>query len=156
VPALGGEGLERRIASFGFHPRWSPDSSQILFQTNYYSEFTRFDVVSLDGSQPHEVLTKFLAQHQLFTRSAAWHPDGKRISLWHGVGARSHLLDSTNCGGEGVRSEIDPQIVIQLSEVSVGLNDETWRDIKFSWTPSGRPSISSARFEGQKSLEDDG
>ena len=32
VPALGGAGMERKIASFGFYPRWSPDSSQILFQ----------------------------------------------------------------------------------------------------------------------------
>ena len=35
IPALGGEGLERKIASFGYYPRWSPDSSQILFQTYF-------------------------------------------------------------------------------------------------------------------------
>ncbi len=35
VPALGGEGLERKIASFGYYPRWSPDSSQILFRTHF-------------------------------------------------------------------------------------------------------------------------
>jgi DNA-binding winged helix-turn-helix (wHTH) protein len=35
VPALGGEGLERKIVSFGYYPRWSPDSSQILFQTHF-------------------------------------------------------------------------------------------------------------------------
>jgi WD40 repeat protein len=35
IPALGGAGLERRIASFGYYPRWSPDGSQILFQTYF-------------------------------------------------------------------------------------------------------------------------
>ena len=33
IPALGGTGLERRISSFGYLPRWSPDGSQILLQT---------------------------------------------------------------------------------------------------------------------------
>jgi DNA-binding winged helix-turn-helix (wHTH) protein len=32
VPALGGAGLERKISSFGYYPRWSPDNSQIMFR----------------------------------------------------------------------------------------------------------------------------
>src|SRR6201993_2155660 len=32
APALGGAGLERKIAPFGYYPHWSPDSQQILFQ----------------------------------------------------------------------------------------------------------------------------
>ena len=52
VPALGGEGLERRIAPFGYHPRWSPDSSQILFQTTRTFGLNRIYVVDLDGSAP--------------------------------------------------------------------------------------------------------
>ena len=35
TPALGGTGLERKIASFGYYPHWSPDSSLILFQPAY-------------------------------------------------------------------------------------------------------------------------
>ena len=34
MPALGGAGLKRKIASFGYFPRWSPDSSRLLFQIN--------------------------------------------------------------------------------------------------------------------------
>lgn len=33
VPALGGAGQERMIAPFGYYPRWSPDSSQVLFRS---------------------------------------------------------------------------------------------------------------------------
>src|SRR4029077_7688909 len=32
MPALGGAGLERKISSFGYYPRWSPDNSQIMFR----------------------------------------------------------------------------------------------------------------------------
>jgi hypothetical protein len=58
VPALGGAGLERKIASFGYYPQWSPNSLQVLFQTQLtalgYSN--RFYVAQLDGSVPREVL----------------------------------------------------------------------------------------------------
>src|SRR5205085_11442457 len=70
VPALGGEGLERRVATFGYHPRWSPDGSQILFRTTQFLGMNRFFVVTLDGSQPHEVLTEFLAKHKPSIMSA--------------------------------------------------------------------------------------
>jgi len=56
VPALGGDGLEKRIASFGYYPRWSPDSSQILFQTTQLAVTNRFYIANLSGSPPHEVL----------------------------------------------------------------------------------------------------
>src|SRR5205085_7963087 len=84
VPTLGGAGLERKIAAFGFHPRWSPDSSQILFDAQFtplYSRY-RFYVVQLDGSPPREVLAEFLAQYKSTPNSLVWHPDGKRVSIW--------------------------------------------------------------------------
>jgi dipeptidyl aminopeptidase/acylaminoacyl peptidase len=40
VPALGGEGLSKRIAAFGYFPHWSPDGSQILFQTTQFIPWT--------------------------------------------------------------------------------------------------------------------
>ena len=51
IPALGGAGLERRIAAFGYYPRWSPDSSQTLFQTTQF-DMGGFYEVGLDGSPP--------------------------------------------------------------------------------------------------------
>ena len=96
IPALGGAGLQRKIASTGYYPRWSPDGSQILFQTNQTVDYNRFNVVSLDGSQPHEVLTEFFAKHQLSTKSAAWHPDGKRITIWAWGRGLLHLLDRSH------------------------------------------------------------
>ena len=108
VPALGGEGLQRKIATFGFYPRWSPDSSQILFQTHFpgsTSLINKFYVIRLDGTPPREVLADFIAEHKLSSISAVWHPDGKRISIWvvDSVGAvlgarsKSQILDRTDC-----------------------------------------------------------
>ncbi len=128
VPALGGAGLERKISSFGYFPRWSPDSSQILFQTHFapIDIVNKFYVAHLDGGPPSEVLAEFLAQHKLWPAAAVWHPDGKRVSVWvtsmtapshsasdgahPGSGRcrfqgsrqsrwRSPLQSTTNCGG---------------------------------------------------------
>jgi Tol biopolymer transport system component len=84
VPALGGAGLERKISSFGYFPRWSPDSSQIMFQTHFtpIDIVNKFYVAPLDGGPPREVLSEFLAQHKLWPAAAVWHPDGKRVSVW--------------------------------------------------------------------------
>jgi Tol biopolymer transport system component len=62
IPALGGAGLERRISSFGYFPRWSPNSSQILFQTHFapIDGVKKFYVAHLDGGPPREVLAEDL------------------------------------------------------------------------------------------------
>ena len=48
VPALGGAGRERKIASFGYYPRWSLDSSRILFRTTQFGESKRFYRFTMD------------------------------------------------------------------------------------------------------------
>jgi len=84
IPALGGEGLARKIASFGYYPRWSPDGSQILFQNYFFITYLtdRFYVVGLDGGAPRQVFADFVSHQNLRAISAAWHPDGQRISMW--------------------------------------------------------------------------
>jgi Tol biopolymer transport system component len=83
VPALGGAGLARKVAPFGYHPRWSPNSLQLLFQTHFPAPafWNRFYVAQLDGSAPREVLAEFIAQNKLSAGSAAWYPDGKRVTV---------------------------------------------------------------------------
>lgn len=82
VPVLGGN--ERKIASFGYRPRWSPDGTQILFYSSILrtntAEIPKLYLVGLDGKPPREVLTEFLPEFKSFC--AAWYPDGQRISLW--------------------------------------------------------------------------
>jgi Tol biopolymer transport system component/DNA-binding winged helix-turn-helix (wHTH) protein len=152
IPALGGTGLARKIVSGGFYPRWSPDSTQILFQTNAGTGENQFYVASLDGSQPHEVKTRF-SERPFPARSAAWHPDGKRISVWvWGEGPGPTFWTVPVIGGEGVETEIDPQILRQLDDVSANFNDSMGRDVKFSWMPSGKAIIFECTFRGVRNL----
>ena len=152
IPALGGMGLARQIVSGGFYPRWSPDSSQILFQSTATPGENEFDVVTLDGSAPRDVLTRF-SNRPLGVRSATWHPDSKRISIWvAGNESVPTFWTFPVTGGEGVRSEIDPQILKQLGGVSATPNDEMGGDIKFSWMPAGQAIIFERTFRGVRNL----
>ncbi len=133
VPALGGH--EQKISSFGYHPRWSPDGSQILFQTTFLRE-TQYGenalyVVALDGSPPREVLTDFFRQTKIVLISAAWHPDSKRISVSGTAPEGAGLWTVPVAGGNGVKSEVSPEVVEQLKGVSPA-------NTPFLWAPSGR------------------
>ena len=140
VPSLGGEGLERKVASFGYYPLWSPDSSELLFRTHFVRLHTdRFYLVGLDGSTPREVLGEFVSQRKLDADSAAWHPDGKRISIL--VYGRALIPDFWTvpvAGGVAVKSEIAPEIVKQIAEQTSGPGHYDEPDLKFSWAPSGK------------------
>lgn len=152
VPALGGVGLARKIISGGFYPRWSPDGTRILFQTNANTGENQFYVASLDGNEPREVLTTTIA-NPLPLRSAAWHPDGKRISVWvWGQGPVPSFWTVPVAGGQAVETEIDPQILRQLADVSANSDDQMGRDARFSWTPSGKAIIFERTFRGVRNL----
>ena len=142
IPALGGEGQERKISSFGYYPRWSLDGSQILFQTTRFVT-ARLYVVDINGGAPRELMTSTLHPekgNRLI--SANWYPDGKRISLWLASG----MLDSVVPvfwttpldGGAPVQSEIPAALARQF----VGASSD-WgavcceADFKFAWAPSG-------------------
>ena len=139
VPALGGEGLERRIAPFGYYPRWSPDSSQILFQTTPLAVANRFYIANLSGSPPQEVL-RGLFPDSVALVSAAWHPDGKRITAWAWDSASAPIptfWTAPIVGGKAIRTEIPVELMRQVGEA--GSRREWWTtDFKFSWAPSGK------------------
>jgi Tol biopolymer transport system component/DNA-binding winged helix-turn-helix (wHTH) protein len=158
VPALGGSGLERKVSSFGYFPLWSPDSTRILFRKHFTTlglGTDRFYVVGLDGGDPHSVLADFKGPQGLEADSAAWHPDGKRISLWAwDREAGRSLWTVPLAGGVAVKSEIAPEIIRQLEEVSVGrgiVESGTW-DFKFSWAPSGKAIYFERTFRGANNL----
>jgi DNA-binding winged helix-turn-helix (wHTH) protein len=141
IPALGGAGLERKIAPFGYFPQWSPDSSQVLFRTNFtaigYSN--RFYVAQLDGGPPSEVLAEFIVQNNLWATSAAWHPDGKRITIWVGTSTPTPAFWTVPLtGGLGIELKIPPSVQKELAEAAgytkTGIQLGEYR---FHWSPSG-------------------
>jgi Tol biopolymer transport system component/DNA-binding winged helix-turn-helix (wHTH) protein len=156
IPALGGAGLERKIASFGFYPRWSPDGSQILIQSQFtpYADSDRFYVVQLDGSPPREVLADFIAQHGLWARTANWHPDGKRITIWVGDSSPSPIFWTVPiAGGPGVKLEISAAVQRELTHASgEGESGQQLGEWAFSWSPSGDAVCFERGFRGARNI----
>jgi Tol biopolymer transport system component/DNA-binding winged helix-turn-helix (wHTH) protein len=164
VPALGGAGMERKIASFGFYPRWSPDSSQILFVTTQFGWLNRLYVVNLEGARPREVLKYEVLKHLITDPdctpiSAAWHPDGKRISFMVNDDPTPTFWTVPIDGGAAVRTQVPPELLNQIGEVSSQIGkifrvfENEWaEDFKFSWAPSGRSIYFERTFRGAKNI----
>jgi serine/threonine protein kinase len=155
VPSLGGEGLERKVSSFGYYPRWSPDSSQILFQELALEAVgSRFYLVGLDGSASREVMAELTSR--MYTVSAAWHPDGKRVSVWDWDISPSPVPSFWTTpvgGGAAVRSEISPEI-LKAGEAAAGEGIASWgeSDFRFSWSPSGKAIYFERTFRGARNV----
>ncbi len=154
VPALGGEGQERRVASFGHYPRWSPDSSRILFQSTdlVYITLNRFYVVDVHGGEAREVLTGLFSNNiNLAGLAADWYPDGNRISVWTEDILGSHpVFWTVPLNGEAaVKTQIPAEI--QRSVNPKG-NDEYPQNFRFHWAPSGRAIYFELSLDGARNL----
>src|SRR5262252_1950854 len=138
APALGGAGLERKISSFGYFPRWSPDSSQILFLTGLSSGVgSSVYVVRQDGSPPRPVQVDI--PHENWAISAAWHPDGRRISMWAWLNEPSDMpifFTTPVDGGPTVRTKLSGEALMAAADVA-GSGIFGWGDpdFKFAWAP---------------------
>ena len=159
TPALGGAGLQRKIASFGYHPHWSPDSARILFLPTFDYLGTAAYVVALDGSPPREILTDLPADHGL--AFSMWHPDGKRITAWI-FDFSSHdprdnpvpnFLTEPVDGGGAIESRFPPKLQKQLEALAAASGSPEWRtDFRFAWAPSGKALFFERSFRGARNL----
>jgi Tol biopolymer transport system component len=155
APALGGAGLERKISSFGYYPRWSPDSSQILFLTGLSSGAgSSVYVVRLDGSPPRPVQVDI--PHENWAISAAWHPDGRRISMWAWLNEPSDMpifFTTPADGGPTVRTKLSGEALMAAADVA-GSGIFGWGDpdFKFAWAPSGTAIYFERTFRGARNI----
>ena len=156
VPALGGAGLARRVATFGYRPRWSPDSLQVLIQSYFTAPgyWNRFYVAQLDGSAPREILAEFIAQNNLSAGSAVWHPDGKRVTVWVGDFSPSPSFWTVPiAGGPGIKTEIAPVVQRKLAEASgEGEAGVQLGDYSFSWSTSGDVIYFERGYRGARNI----
>jgi Tol biopolymer transport system component/DNA-binding winged helix-turn-helix (wHTH) protein len=138
VPILGG--TERQIAPFGYHPRWSLDGTQILFERSNFRgrvlEAKEIYTVVPDG-QPRQTLATFINQFGSF--SMAWHPDSRRISVWgthleEGLTFWTVPLDGS---GAPLKSGLAPLVRDGFAEASVHFADADGLPLPFLWAPSG-------------------
>jgi len=157
VPAVGGDGQERKISNFGYDPQWSPEGSRILFRATHFSPDNSFYVVGLDGGLPQPILSEFFATHRLDSAAAAaaaWHPDGKRISIsiWN-ITPVPEFWTVMIGGPEGVRTEIDQAVSAQLVSAAADLSVAAQLiDFKFRWAPSGDSIYFERTIRGARNL----
>ena len=138
LPALGGQ--DRQLATFGYHPRWSPDGRLVLFQRSNFqgrvATARQMYTVGLDGQPPREVLAPLFAQFTTFV--AAWHPDSKRISIWG-----THVADGASFwtapldGGPPVKSDVAADVRAGFGEGLLRFIDDDNAALPFMWSRSG-------------------
>jgi len=152
IPALGGVGLERKISTFGYYPRWSPDGTRVLIQPTSFPSFKSLYVADIGENSPHEVLTDFFAKHtNLLGRAAAWHPDGKRISICaQEPESPSAIWTLQVSGGPSAMSLINAALFHEKEEPGFGVQSAA--DFKFSWAPSGDSIYIERTFAGADNL----
>jgi Tol biopolymer transport system component/DNA-binding winged helix-turn-helix (wHTH) protein len=157
TPALGGAGQQRKIASFGYSPLWSPDSSRILLQqTGFLGK--KIYVIGLDGSPPREVLTD--QERNQTVMFSTWHPDGRRITSWV-VNEAKNLSSATIPqlwtepldGGPAVETRFPPELQKQIEAVAATPGVVEFRtDFRFAWAPSGNAIYFERTFRGARNV----
>jgi Tol biopolymer transport system component len=147
--------MQRKISDFGMYPSWSPDGSQILFQSMAFGVPCKVFVVGVQGGEPQEVLAGIGARMQVM--SAGWHPDGRRVTVWGWTAKTSPLptfwTGTVIAGGELIRTEITPEI-LKIAEAVAGTGIGPWADgdFKFTWAPTGRAIYFERSFRGAKNI----
>ena len=159
TPALGGVGQQRKIASLGYFPRWSPDSSRILFLPVFDFLGRTAYVVALDGSRPREILTNLHLPADHTLAFSTWHPDGKRItaSILAGVYPVGNPVPAFSTepvdGGRAIESRFPPELQKQMEALAAAPGVPEWRmDVRFAWAPSGKALFFERSFRGARNL----
>jgi Tol biopolymer transport system component/DNA-binding winged helix-turn-helix (wHTH) protein len=137
MPAAGGDA--RRIATFGFSPRWSPSGPLVMFSSPSIRTGPReVYVVDENGGTPRRVATDVIARFIAGTTAMGWlnfvnvnwHPDGNRISVWGRLSdGRWQFVTVPASGGPSVISTMADDAVARLDRLNLG---------RFTWAPSGR------------------
>lgn len=145
VPASGG--AVRRIADFGYRPRWSPDGTRILVVTATLERVREAPKAYLvtAGGPAQEILAERLPE---FTwPHLAWYPDGQRISIWgnHRRLGWSFWTVPVTGSSDPVVAEVTRPVADELKRLEVSLGAFTWsttgRDLYFVGAAGGTSSV---------------
>ena len=121
--------IEKKISSFGYHPRWSADGKKILFYSNLLQyntvEIPKLYVVGLDEQTSHEVLSSFLTEFSVLY--AAWHPDGQQLSIWGNHKKEGwSFWTAPLAGNTPTKSSLSATVEKRFKEADVELQNFQW------------------------------
>lgn len=140
-------GVVRRIAGFGYRPRWSPDGRHLLFisSTIEIREAPKAYLVPAGGGTPREILAGLLPAFSW--PHLAWHPDGRRISIWghHRQSGWSLFTVRLDDESSAVASDVSPPVREEFERLAVRFGP-------FSWSPSGRALYFTGASRGTSSV----
>jgi len=149
APALGG--AERKIADFGYTPRWRPDGSSVLvvrkvpFFAGGGNLVQQAYLLPTDGSAPKRILEAELAQFG-GVAGMMWHPDGQRLTFFGrrlGEPSVVQIWTVPAAGGTAVQSEGPPEFDEQTAALDLG---------EMRWAPKGDALLIQARSRGISNL----
>jgi Tol biopolymer transport system component len=127
APALGGR--ERKVAGFGYWPRWSADGSQLLFEVRPIIAsaslvIPHVYVVPAAGGEPKRILEAELSAFGNVSRMT-WHPDGKRVTFV-ASGPTGGMMTVPIAGGTPVVSTPSDEVAARLKQAAMGFSTFTW------------------------------
>ena len=123
-------GPERRIAEFGYRPKWSPDGTLVLFASSgHFGGSTRIYLVGADGGTPRLLRPDVLSAVTI--ADAEWKPDGTGVSIWGRAGGGWTFLTVPIDRGAPVVSSRDAALNRQIAGGQLTLG-------RFVWAPSRR------------------
>ena len=149
VPALGG--AEQRLTSFGTHPQWLGNGSEILFiestsspdQAGYSGTDVKIYITAPGRERPAEVLSEFVAKEGWYW--IAGHPDG-RISLYGTDPARHTRFFTVSRDGRHVA------VSDYAADIPELLKGEAANIRRFRWNASGTALYVEAYERGVRNL----
>ena len=138
---------ERKVSDFGYRPRWSPDSSKVLFYGTLRTSaqrWTQLFQVGLDGTEPVPILAKIVSRYQAF--HAAWHPGDGRISVFGTRrGGEFVLVTASEDGSNAMTSTLDPAVASRVRDANVTFG-------AFQWSPRGDSLYFEGTSEGVRNI----
>jgi Tol biopolymer transport system component len=153
VPSSGG--AERQIASFGFHPQWSPKGDVVMVSGPTVRTGPReLYLVDASGGTPRRIGSEIIERFIAGTRSMGWlnsvnvnwHPDGTRISVWGQLpNGTWQFVTIPASAGRPVVSAIPARVVDRLAQEGLALG-------RFSWAPSGQYLYFEGRTDSTRNI----
>lgn len=93
-----------------YDPAWSPEGTQIAFDSNRDGNVGSIYAINVDGTNLHRITSSPPASDAKPT----WSPDGTQIAFWTNEGGVGLHIAIINADGSGMRTDFRPDYVFGI------------------------------------------